>query len=111
MSNQIVELLESEGHLSNERFAEEYVHSRIQRYDGPLKILSALYSRGIDESLAARALLEADVNWREVAEHVFKKKLSNLDLDDPKRKVKLERFMRSRGFDYKQFQHLMKKIS
>lgn len=110
MAQQIVDLLQAEGHLSNQRFAEEYVHSRIQKADGPLKILSSLYARGIDDSDAAIAMQEADVDWYKLAERTFTKKLAVLDKNDSQLKDRLERFMRSRGYEYKFFKHLMNKL-
>lgn len=110
LAQQIADTLEAEGHLSNQRFAEEYTHSRIQKADGPLKILSALYTKGIDESTASQAMQMQDVDWYELAEKTFNKKLSTLNKDDAKIKQRVERFMRSRGYEYKFFKHLINQI-
>ena len=47
----VVNELNSEGLVSDSRFAEMFVRSRVARLFGPLKIRALLRQRGIDESV------------------------------------------------------------
>lgn len=64
---QVVEHLARDGLLSDERFAESFVHSRIERGQGPLKIRSGLIARGVTGELIDRALARTEAFWLERA--------------------------------------------
>jgi regulatory protein len=66
----IGELLESlveENLVSDERFAESFVRSRLQRFQGPLKIKAALRTKGISDALISNELGAHSGEWRELA--------------------------------------------
>lgn len=64
---QVVRQLMRDGLLSDERFAESFVHSRIERGQGPLKIRSGLIARGITGELIDRSLARTEGFWLERA--------------------------------------------
>ena len=52
----LIEALVEENLVSDERFAESFVRSRVRRSQGPVKIRAALRAKGVDDSDIARAL-------------------------------------------------------
>ena len=52
----LVDALASENLVSDERFAESFVRSRIQRHQGPVKIRAEMRTRGVPDSLIAQEL-------------------------------------------------------
>jgi regulatory protein len=55
-AEELVAALAEENLLSDERFTESFVRSRLRRYQGPLKIRAAIRSKGVDDG--AREWLE-----------------------------------------------------
>ena len=61
--------LVAENLLSDERFAESFVRSRVARHQGPLKIRAALRQKGVDDPLVA-AELDGEARAHAVAARV-----------------------------------------
>ena len=53
-------------YYGNARFAEAFVHSRIQRGSGPQKIRAELRERGISDDLIDNSLDAYADSWREL---------------------------------------------
>ena len=83
---------------SDERFAEAYVHSRGLKGYGPKRICLELQQKGVNEAIIEAALANADIDWQERAEIVYKKKFSDSPPQDFQEKMKRQQFMRYRGF-------------
>lgn len=64
---ELLAALIDENLLSDERFAESFVRSQVQRYSGPLKIRAALRERGVSDALIAAALEEQASEWTDLA--------------------------------------------
>ncbi len=117
----LLDELEQNNYLNEQRFAESFVRSRILRGQGPHKIASDLRRRGIAGSkitAAMKAVMqENDFNWRSLAIEQLEKKYgaakvfageageaengaesSNAAMDS-KEKARRMRFLASRGFD------------
>ena len=90
--------LETSGYLSNERFAEMFVYSRILAGKGELKIRYELRQRGISDSLADATLLEAEVNWLNLAKEQREKRFGKTIPKDFKERARQSRFLNNRGF-------------
>ncbi len=90
--------LEVSDYLSNERFAEMFVYSRISRGKGEMKIRYELRQRGISDSLADSTLLEAEVNWLKLAKEQREKRFGTAIPKDFKERARQSRFLTSRGF-------------
>lgn len=73
----VLERLADDGSLSEERFVESFVRSRIGRGDGPIKIRLGLAERGVADRLAADALDESDNRWLERAEALVERRFSS----------------------------------
>jgi|GEM_PF-3715435 len=72
--NQIIEALVLDGSLSDERFAAEFVRSRIQKGYGPIRIRMDLLERGIPDRLAEAELTRPTEFWQQQAADVCLRK-------------------------------------
>jgi regulatory protein len=96
----LVDQLAAENLVSDERFADSFVRSRIQRLQGPLKIRAELRGRGVDDSLISLALEDSSFSWSELAvEWLHRQAAGELGL---KEKQKYYRRLVSRGFSHGQ---------
>jgi regulatory protein len=84
------------GWLSNQRFAENYVQQKQQRF-GTLKLAHELRSRGIDDSTIQQALSTAKETELEHANQVWKKRFGSPPVNVLE-KAKQVRFLQGRGF-------------
>ncbi len=99
--------LENENLLSDARYAEAFIHSRIEREHGPLKIRAELTQNGIDDSLIEQAFSTFDVNWSALA---AKARSKRFDADVPleySEKARQARFLSARGFASETIWHLL----
>jgi len=97
LEDEINKLVE-EGLINNERFAEQYIHSRSSKGYGPFKIELELKQKGIDETISKPLMVSID--WTNLALKVLKKKTGDqLPLED-KQLLKLKKFLSYRGFDF-----------
>ena len=93
-----LQTLSREGLLSDERFTESFVHSRVERGSGPVKIRAELRQRGVADEIITNWLDERDRVWLERAESVRCKKFGSALPVDYKEKARQARFLQYRGF-------------
>jgi regulatory protein len=84
--------------LSDERFAEAFVHARMARGSGPRKIAAELAGKGVAESLISRYLNERSPVWNELAHEVRVKKFGSTLPEDYPAQARQMRFLQQRGF-------------
>ena len=94
---EVLDKLEGNKILDDERFAEMYLNSRARKGFGPKKIEMELYSKKVDPFFISNAV-EAYENWLEDAEKVLKKKFKDNKPTDYQSKMKQKQFLFSRGF-------------
>ena len=87
-----------DGLLSDERFAENYFHSRKNKGYGPLRIRNELKQRGVGDQIFS--LLTKEVDWSLHALEALKKKINGVMPTETKDTLKLKRFLNYRGFDF-----------
>ena len=100
----VLDQLELDGLLSDDRFAEAYIRYRRNRGFGPLLIRQELRGKGVSNSLLEIHLDSGDPQWRESLHTLVERKsrgLGSLD-KDAKARQKLFRFCLSRGFSAEQ---------
>jgi regulatory protein len=102
---QTLDELEDEGLLSDRRFAESFIRSRISRMQGPFKIRGELKKRGINDELIQSALAEHEDSWRGLALEWASRRLRG-ELDQ-KEKARLYRGGTNRGFSH---EHMMRAL-
>lgn len=103
--NAELDKLSDEGLQSDERFAEAFLRSRINKGKGPNIILSELLQRGVDELLVSNVLESiSEGQWCEVAYETMNKKLGNESELDYDKQLKLMKFLNNRGFTRSQIE-------
>ena len=99
--------LAEDGLQSDERFAENFVQSRVNQGKGPVRIRIELSQRGIDEAAVESAIEGCDANWHTLARDVRLRKFGRHQPADFKAKAKQMRFLQYRGFEPAHIQRAM----
>ena len=103
--NSELDKLLDEGLQSDERYAEAFLRSRINKGKGPNIILSELSQRGIDELLVSNVIANiTDEEWNDLAYEAIIKKLGNRSELDYDKQLKLMKFLSNRGFTRNQIE-------
>ena len=93
-----LDALQTENLLNDERFAESYLHQRMLKGFGPLRIRHELSEKGISDEII-RLQLECQVDaWSELMQQQREKKFGPLIPQDYREKMKQARFLQNRGF-------------
>ncbi len=90
--------LEQADYLSDERFAEMFVRSRVARGQGEMKIRYELRQRGVKEYLVDAALQEEGADWLLLAREQREKRFGQEIPTDFKERGRQSRFLVGRGF-------------
>lgn len=94
----VLDEFESEGWLSDERFADVYARQRIDLSYGPIRIRSELQQRGIHFIPEALSSV-SDAEWQEKAVAIRRKRFGLTDIrEDWTEKARQARFLGQRGF-------------
>ncbi|HET6655399.1 MAG TPA: regulatory protein RecX [Gammaproteobacteria bacterium] len=99
--------LERERLLSDDRFAEQFVRSRVERGAGPAKIRADLRQRGVADSIVADALEEYAADWRQRAQEVRRKRFGDALPDEYRERARQARFLQARGFTAEQIRQCL----
>ena len=98
----VVYQLRDEGLQSDDRFTEAYVHSRLQRGYGPVRIRQELRERSISDELIVLHLEINNSLWDEEVRHVREKKYGKILPSTYQEKMKQSQFLLYRGFTSEQ---------
>lgn len=93
---------------SDRRFADNYLHSRIQKGYGPSRLENELYERGIDAELVQSCLGALAVDWMDVLQSVRQKKFGPARPSGFSEQARESRFLHYRGFTADQIRNLYK---
>ena len=105
--NDVLEKLQQQGLQSDQRFAEMFVRSRVNKTHGPIRIKNELRQRGVSVNLVNDALRQEGVDWMVLIEGLSIKKYGNtLPVDDRDRARRI-RFFQYRGFSLDQINTVM----
>jgi len=96
----LITSLRSEGVLSNERFAESFIRSRQQKFQGPLKIQAELRQRRVPENIISALLEPESAEWKSLAANWLSRQYSG-PMDYGAR-AKYYRRLTNRGFSHQQ---------
>ena len=99
--------LQTEGLLSDRRFAESYIHMRKGKGYGPLRIAQELKAKGVAERDFKQYLDAGDQDWSTVLRHVYQKKYGDQTCDNMNEKAKRTRYLQYRGFDLQAIRELL----
>ncbi len=95
--NQVLDDFESQGWLSDERYAEALVRRRSQRY-GLRRVTDELQRSGIAPSIVSQLSAELSASEFERAQALWARKFGEIS-SDPKERAKQYRFLVSKGFN------------
>ena len=113
LENIIAELI-TDNFLNEERFAKTFATGKFrQKKWGLRKIQTALKSKGVSDSLIAKALQTIDKNhYRQSLHDLLEKKAKTLKETDPlKRRMKLQNFLLTKGYEPEMVIDAVKAIS
>jgi len=99
IAEQAVVRLTEEGLQSDQRFAENFVQSRISQGKGPVRIRLDLSQRGIGDAAIEIAIDDASADWYELARQIRIRKFGASQPGDFKDKARQMRFLQYRGFE------------
>lgn len=108
--HQILEDLERQGLLSDERFAESYFRFRRSKGYGPIRLQQELRQRGISDEIIAATVIEDDSEWFDLACKVREKRFGQALPENITDRAKQQRFLQYRGFNHQQLKHAFKEI-
>ena len=94
--------------LSNSRFVDSFIHSRLQRGSGPQKIQAELRARGLDDALISDSMAGFDAEWPVLARQVREKRFGSSLPADFKERSRQMRFLQQRGFTSEQISGLFR---
>ncbi len=97
-----VEGLARQGLVSDSRFAEAFVRSRIERGGGPLRIRRDLEARGVERSTVERLLDPDDEAWEARARGAREKRFGAAPPGERNEAARQTRFLLGRGFTHRQ---------
>lgn len=103
-----LESLQAENLLSEERFVEQFVRSRIERGDGPMKIRAELTQRGIDSARSEQEIEIQDPDWTALAETQRRKRFGAEIPAEFNERARQARFLQGRGFGMSEIQRALK---
>ncbi|WP_263081095.1 recombination regulator RecX [Endozoicomonas sp. Mp262] len=98
MIAEVLDRLEGQTLLSDDRFVESFIRSHVNRGHGPMRINQELRQKGIAADKISLALESLDIDWFAKAEEARQKKFSSEPPEDMKEKARQIRFLQYRGF-------------
>ena len=96
---QVISRLTQQGLQSDERFADMFVRSRVNKGKGPNLIRRELERQNLSSVLTDRALAQNQPDWLQSAQLQLQKKYLAGDMSDFKLRAKAMNFLYRRGFD------------
>ncbi|MBT0722635.1 regulatory protein RecX [Tatumella sp. TA1] len=96
--NSVLEWCVEQGYLNDQRFCQHYISQRSRRGYGPQRVSQDLQRKGIASSLIVDAMRDSEVDWQQCAREVAEKKAGRRWPTTYPEKVKLQRYLYSRGF-------------
>lgn len=94
--------LVDEGLVSDQRYAEACVRTRLRKRYGPLRILAELSQRGVDDPVAQAALDAAGADWVALARSWLRGHGGQPEPDDRDARARAYRRLQNRGFTHAQ---------
>ncbi len=103
----VLDALEAQGLLSEERFTEQYVGARIGRGHGPRRIREELRQRGVSTGTAGEALERDPEFWSERASRERMRRFGEAMPADSREWARQVRFLERRGFTPEQIRSVL----
>ncbi|MEM7018602.1 MAG: regulatory protein RecX [Pseudomonadota bacterium] len=97
--NAVLDQMEKDNWLSDARFTQMFVQTRINQGHGPVRIRYELKQRGVSDELISLSVDNPDISWVEYARNARRKKFGDASPETPQARAKQMRFLAQRGFD------------
>ncbi len=94
----VLEDLENENLLNDQRFIASFVRFRSSKGYGPLKICAELGKRGIDHTQIRACEIWQETSWRELAICARIKRFGEVIPTEKEQRIQQARFLQNRGF-------------
>ncbi len=104
--DEVLASLQAENLLSDDRFAESYVRSKMHKGIGPVRLKQELREHQVDDELIQRYLREQQ--WQQLAIEVRQKRFGAVLPQSFEERAKQMRFLQYRGFNAEQINSAMK---
>lgn len=102
-TEQTIQFLLENNWLSDRRFCESFVRSKVSRGIGLLRLRYELADKGISSEMLESVLAEQSICWQDACDNVTIKKVATNSFQNTiKDRLKLERFLKYRGFSGEQ---------
>ncbi len=108
--DEALSVLVDDGLLSDARYAESYVRSRMNKGFGPVRIREELRQRGVASVLVSDCVDFQDRCWIETARAAWQKRFGGKIPEDIKARAKQLQFLQYRGFTTEQTKHIFKDL-
>lgn len=95
-----IDELVRENLLSDERFCESMINSRLNRGHGPIKVSFELRNKGVPDHIIESVMEQLLPDWQQSLVDLVKKKYAGQLSGTPAERVKQVRFLSSRGFPH-----------
>lgn len=106
---QVLDRLQADGLLSDERFVESLIRRRALSGQGPGRIRDELQQQGIERSRIQQALEASGFDWDQLLEEVWARKFAGVLPADRREQGRQMRFLTYRGFSVGQIQNLWRR--
>ncbi len=94
----VLDELENENLLNEERFIASFIRFRSSKGYGPLKICAELAKRGIDHSRIRRSDIWQEMSWNDIAICARIKRFGEAIPQEKEQRLQQARFLQNRGF-------------
>lgn len=109
--DQAVQGLVDESLVSDHRFCESMIRSRVNRGNGPVKVSYELRSKGVADEIIDHVMTDLSPDWRQALFDLIKKKYAGSLSGTPVERAKKVRFLSSRGFPQELIYSVMRELS
>ncbi|MFK5985706.1 MAG: regulatory protein RecX [Pseudomonadota bacterium] len=100
--DQVISQLLEDNLLSDERFAEVFVRSRMKKGFGPVKVRYELSIRGVANDIIKDSLNISEQKWLDSMHKAWNKKFLKSSAENKLDQAKQSRYLYQRGFSYDQ---------
>ena len=111
MLNAVLDQLEQDNLLSDERFCESFVRYRRNNGYGPIRVGMELRERGVVDNLIGDYLDESSEQWLAALKQLVERKYGPQLETDMKSRAKQQRFLAQRGYSFEQINRVLKRFS
>nr|WP_244968553.1 regulatory protein RecX [Rosenbergiella australiborealis] len=107
----VIEWCREHGYIDDPRFCQQFIAQRSRRGYGPLRISQDLQRKGFEQAAIQYGLLHSEIDWQQCAREVAEKKAGRRWPTTYPEKVKLQRYLYSRGFQSEDIRAVFENIS